>query len=102
MRTGTRIRLSARFAHTAAGDQFGPGGQWPSRSPTNPERQPATGCLHRRAHLDHVLHRLRGAYGLEDEVGKSGAGMGLFLILVTPLLWSLPAALMVAEPATAS
>ena len=42
-----------------------------------------------------------GAYGLEDVVGSSGAGMGLVLIIVTPIIWSLPAALMVAELATA-
>lgn len=42
-----------------------------------------------------------GAYGLEDVVGSSGAGMALLLILVTPLVWSLPTALMVAELATA-
>ncbi|MFN8457172.1 MAG: APC family permease [Anaerolineae bacterium] len=42
-----------------------------------------------------------GAYGLEDLVGYSGPGMALLLILVTPLIWSLPTALMVAELSTA-
>jgi amino acid transporter len=42
-----------------------------------------------------------GAYGLEDVIGESGAGAGILLILVTPIIWSLPAALMVAELATA-
>jgi amino acid transporter len=42
-----------------------------------------------------------GAYGLEDVVGSSGAGMAILLILLTPLIWSLPTALMVAELATA-
>jgi amino acid transporter len=42
-----------------------------------------------------------GAYGLEDVVGSSGAGIGILLIVVTPLVWSLPSALMVAELATA-
>ncbi len=42
-----------------------------------------------------------GAYGLEDLVGSSGAGMALLLIILTPLVWSLPTALMVAELATA-
>ncbi len=42
-----------------------------------------------------------GAYGLEDLVGASGPGMALLLILVTPLIWSLPVALMVAELSTA-
>ena len=41
-----------------------------------------------------------GAYGLEDVVGSSGPGMGLLLIVITPLIWSLPAALMVAELGT--
>lgn len=42
-----------------------------------------------------------GAYGLEDLIGASGPGMALLLILVTPLIWSLPVALMVAELSTA-
>jgi len=42
-----------------------------------------------------------GAYGLEDLIGSSGPGMGLLLIIVTPLIWSLPTALMVAELSTA-
>jgi amino acid transporter len=41
-----------------------------------------------------------GPYGLEDVVGQSGPGMALLLIVVTPLIYSLPAALMVAELAT--
>jgi amino acid transporter len=42
-----------------------------------------------------------GPYGLEDTIGESGPGMGLLLIIVTPILWALPASLMVAELATA-
>lgn len=42
-----------------------------------------------------------GAYGLEDLVGYSGPGMALLLILLTPIIWSLPTALMVAELSTA-
>jgi amino acid transporter len=42
-----------------------------------------------------------GPYGLEDTIGSSGPGMGLLLIIVTPLLWALPASLVVAELATA-
>jgi amino acid transporter len=38
-----------------------------------------------------------GAFGLEPLVGTIGAGRGLLLILIAPLLWSLPVALMVAE-----
>jgi amino acid transporter len=41
-----------------------------------------------------------GPFGLE-EVMQSGAGMGLLLILVTPILWSIPAAMMTAELASA-
>jgi amino acid transporter len=42
-----------------------------------------------------------GAYGLEPVVGQSGPGMALLLLLVTPLIWSMPAALMVAELSSA-
>jgi len=38
-----------------------------------------------------------GPYGLESVVSQSGSGIALLLILVTPLIWSLPAALMTAE-----
>ena len=41
-----------------------------------------------------------GPYGLEDVIGSSGAGMGLLLIILTPIIYSLPIALMVAELAT--
>jgi amino acid transporter len=41
-----------------------------------------------------------GPYGLEDVVGSSGAGMAILLIILTPLIYSLPIALMVAELAT--
>ncbi len=41
-----------------------------------------------------------GPYGLEGVIGESGAGMGLLLIVVTPVLVSLPSALMVAELGT--
>lgn len=41
-----------------------------------------------------------GPYGLEDTIGESGAGLGLLLIIVTPFVWSLPTALMVAEMGT--
>ena len=42
-----------------------------------------------------------GPYGLEDTIGESGPGMGLLLIIITPILWALPASLVVAELATA-
>lgn len=41
-----------------------------------------------------------GPYGLEDVVGSAGAGMAIVLIIVTPLIYSLPVSLMVAELAT--
>jgi len=41
-----------------------------------------------------------GPYGLE-ELMKSGPGMAVLLIIVTPIIWALPAALMTAELATA-
>jgi len=41
-----------------------------------------------------------GAFGLEPLVGAVGPGRAVVLILVTPFLWSLPIALMVAELAT--
>ena len=41
-----------------------------------------------------------GPYGLEDVVGSSGAGMAVLLIIITPIIYSLPIALMVAELAT--
>lgn len=42
-----------------------------------------------------------GAFGLEPLVGSVGAGWAIVLVIVTPLLWSLPTALMVAELSSA-
>ena len=42
-----------------------------------------------------------GPYGLEDIVQKTGYAATLVILLLTPLLWSLPTALMVSELATA-
>jgi amino acid transporter len=42
-----------------------------------------------------------GPYGLEDIVQKTGYRLTLLILLLTPLLWSLPTALMVSELATA-
>jgi amino acid transporter len=42
-----------------------------------------------------------GPYGLEDIVQKTGYRATLLILLVTPLLWSIPAAMMVSELATA-
>ena len=38
-----------------------------------------------------------GAFGLEELVSSTGPGLALLLLIVTPLFWSLPVALMVAE-----
>lgn len=38
-----------------------------------------------------------GPFGLEPGIQRSGAGMGLLLLLVVPLVWALPVALMTAE-----
>ena len=41
-----------------------------------------------------------GPYGLEDIVQKTGYRATLFILLLTPLLWSIPTAMMVSELAT--
>jgi amino acid transporter len=41
-----------------------------------------------------------GAFGLEPLIGAVGPGLAVVLIILTPVLWSLPTALMVAELAT--
>jgi amino acid transporter len=42
-----------------------------------------------------------GAYGIEDLIGASGPGIALLLIVITPLIWSLPIGLMSAELSSA-
>ena len=42
-----------------------------------------------------------GPYGLEEIVQKTGYAATLLILIVTPLLWSLPTAMMVSELATA-
>src|SRR4029077_3891166 len=42
-----------------------------------------------------------GPYGLEDIVQKTGYRATLLILLVTPLIWSIPTAMMVSELATA-
>ena len=42
-----------------------------------------------------------GPYGLEDVVRMAGYGGALAILLITPLLWSAPTALMVSELSTA-
>ena len=41
-----------------------------------------------------------GPYGLEDVVQKTGYGATLLILVLTPLLWSVPTAMMVSELAT--
>ena len=42
-----------------------------------------------------------GPYGIEDSVGVFGPGLVLLLLMVTPFIWSLPVALVMAELASA-
>ena len=42
-----------------------------------------------------------GPYGLEDIVQKTGYGATLLILAITPLLWSVPTAMMVSELSTA-
>src|ERR1700737_4169712 len=42
-----------------------------------------------------------GPYGLEDIVQKAGYSWTVFFLILTPLIWSLPTALMVSELSTA-
>ena len=42
-----------------------------------------------------------GAFGIEPLVGKMGAAWAIALIIITPILWSLPIALMVSELSSA-
>ncbi|HTX35175.1 MAG TPA: hypothetical protein VME43_09140, partial [Bryobacteraceae bacterium] len=41
-----------------------------------------------------------GPYGLEDIVSKAGYTGAILILLVTPLIWALPTALMVSEMAS--
>jgi amino acid transporter len=42
-----------------------------------------------------------GAYGTEDIIGGAGFARGIFVLALTPILWSLPTALMIGELASA-
>jgi len=42
-----------------------------------------------------------GPYGLEEVIGRNGYSTALWILILTPLLWSLPTALMVSELASA-
>ena len=41
-----------------------------------------------------------GAYGTEDIIHGAGYGLGIFILFLTPVLWSVPTALMVGELAS--
>ncbi|HEX4946225.1 MAG TPA: APC family permease [Blastocatellia bacterium] len=41
-----------------------------------------------------------GAFGLENVISGAGPGLGLLLLIITPLMWSLPTTLVTAEMAT--
>jgi len=42
-----------------------------------------------------------GTYGTEDIIHGAGYGLGIFLLLLTPLIWSLPTAYMIGELSSA-
>ena len=42
-----------------------------------------------------------GPYGIEDILGGAGFGLGIAILLVLPLIWSLPTAMMIGELASA-
>ncbi|RYD39087.1 MAG: amino acid permease, partial [Verrucomicrobiaceae bacterium] len=42
-----------------------------------------------------------GPYGLEETIQNAGPGLGILLILIVPIVWALPDALMTAELASA-
>ena len=42
-----------------------------------------------------------GAYGTEDIIGGAGFARGIFVLALTPILWSLPTSLMIGELASA-
>jgi amino acid transporter len=42
-----------------------------------------------------------GTYGTEDIIGGSGFARGILILLITPILWSLPTSLMIGELASA-
>ena len=42
-----------------------------------------------------------GTYGTEDIVHGAGYGKGILILLLTPLLWSLPTAFMIGELSSA-
>src|SRR5579872_1407364 len=42
-----------------------------------------------------------GPYGLEEAVGSAGYTGAILLMLITPLIWSLPTGLMIAELSSA-
>jgi len=39
-----------------------------------------------------------GPYGVEGLIGGAGYGWAITILIITPLIWSLPTGLLVAEP----
>src|SRR6185503_14109211 len=89
------------------GDGAGPGHDAGRRGPAD---WPALGMARRRGPRKLSMLALLtatycmvsgGPFGLEDIIGKSGYMGGMVILLLTPLIWSLPTALMVSELSSA-
>lgn len=69
-----------------------------SPAPIDPHHLPSEKRIHLLALAAIIFFTTcGGAFGLEPLIGAVGPALSLVFILVTPLLWSLPTALMVAE-----
>lgn len=91
---GSLLPANARFCASCGAASAG--------APPAPAARTAQQILRRRLTLLPLVMVLffsvsGGAYGIEDAVGQSGAGLALLLLLVVPILWAVPVALMVAE-----
>src|SRR6266853_1451373 len=71
----------------------------PSRHGVSPRRRGEIGLLPLVAIL--FFNVSGGPSGVEDAVGSLGPGLALLLLVVTPLVWSLPVSLAMAELASA-
>jgi amino acid transporter len=71
-----------------------------NHAPAAPARRPTTISL---VSLIGALYFMvsGGPYGLEELIGKVGFGAAIVVLLVTPVVWSVPTALMVGELAAA-
>jgi amino acid transporter len=88
-----RVRGAAPSTQPTAGHGEAPRSETSSPARTSPPRRiglSALVCL--------IFFTVSGgAFGLEPLVASVGPGWAVVLVLVTPLLWGLPIALMVAE-----